>query len=106
MDIEAFQERAAIIEYDGGIDRFTAETMAAEAQGMKRWEAINAIRQRDTKRTRDNGQKAIRQSADNLSGVQPHAPQENRSVPVGHISAGWGGSVLPSLRMDRGGILR
>ena len=32
-DIEAFEERAAIAEYDGGLTRQNAEDLAARAQG-------------------------------------------------------------------------
>ena len=34
-DIEAFEERAAIAEYDGGLTRQDAEDLAAEAQGFQ-----------------------------------------------------------------------
>lgn len=34
-DIEAFEERAAIIEYDGGLSRSRAEDLAAQAQGFQ-----------------------------------------------------------------------
>jgi len=53
-DIDAFEERAAIMEFDGGLTRFKAETLAAETQGKKRWEVINEIRNRDTARQRDS----------------------------------------------------
>lgn len=43
IDVEAWEERAAIQEYDGGLSRFQAETEAARAQGLSRWEAIGAI---------------------------------------------------------------
>ena len=33
-DIEAFEERAAIAEYDGGLSRSQAEDLAAQAQGF------------------------------------------------------------------------
>lgn len=33
-DIEAFEERAAIAEYDGGLSRAGAEDLAARAQGF------------------------------------------------------------------------
>ena len=33
-DIEAFEERAAIAEYDGGLPRSRAEDIAAQAQGF------------------------------------------------------------------------
>jgi hypothetical protein len=34
-DIEAFEERAAIAEYDGGLTRKAAEDLAARAQGFR-----------------------------------------------------------------------
>ena len=34
-DIEAFEERAAIAEYDGSLTRQDAEDMAAQAQGFQ-----------------------------------------------------------------------
>ena len=33
-DIDAFEERAAIAQYDGGLSRRTAEDLAAQAQGF------------------------------------------------------------------------
>ena len=33
--IEAFEERAAIIEYDGGLSRSKAEDLAAQGQGFR-----------------------------------------------------------------------
>ncbi len=34
-DIEEFEERAAIAEYDGGLSRCSAEDLAARAQGFE-----------------------------------------------------------------------
>ena len=34
-DIEEFEERAAIAEYDGGLSRSRAEDLAAQAQGFE-----------------------------------------------------------------------
>lgn len=34
-DIDAFEERAAIVEYDGGLSRSDAEHVAARAQGFR-----------------------------------------------------------------------
>jgi hypothetical protein len=34
-DIDAFEERAAILEYDAGLKRDEAEDLAAQAQGFK-----------------------------------------------------------------------
>lgn len=34
-DIDAFEERAAIMQYDGGLSRSVAEHRAAQAQGFR-----------------------------------------------------------------------
>jgi hypothetical protein len=34
-DIDAFEERAAIVEFDGGLTRRQAEDLAARAQGFR-----------------------------------------------------------------------
>jgi hypothetical protein len=43
-DIEAFEERAAIAEYDGGLTRQAAEDLAARSQGFRSadhyWEVL------------------------------------------------------------------
>ena len=38
-DIEEFEERAAIAEYDGGLSRRAAEDLAAQSQGFRNAEA-------------------------------------------------------------------
>lgn len=47
FDICKFQERAAIMEYDAGISRFEAETLAAKEQGVPRHEAVKICRQQE-----------------------------------------------------------
>ena len=34
-DIDAFEERAAVMQYDGGLSRAAAEDRAAQAQGFR-----------------------------------------------------------------------
>lgn len=41
FDRDQFEERSAIAEYDGGLSRFDAETLAAREQGFERWEVMN-----------------------------------------------------------------
>jgi hypothetical protein len=45
-DIEAFEERSAIAEYDGGLSRKAAEDLAARSQGFRSaehyWEVLAA----------------------------------------------------------------
>lgn len=101
LDWDAFEERSAIIEYDGGLSRFRAETLAAEAQGFTRWQAIeeirNAIRERNSKRGGDKGPAASRNTANNLSGVQRAPEKENRPMFERHIQAGRSSVVLLAL---------
>lgn len=70
IDIDAWEERAAIMEFDAGMSRFQAETEAAKAQGATRWEVIDAIRKRDIAKARDNREAAIRNGAGALPTVQ------------------------------------
>jgi hypothetical protein len=42
-DFEAFEERAAIIEFDGGLSRSHAELLAAQAQGYETAAALVAV---------------------------------------------------------------
>lgn len=42
---DRFEERAAIIEYCGGMSRFWAETLAAKAQGVSRWKALQLVKE-------------------------------------------------------------
>lgn len=71
FDKGAFEERAAIMEYDGGLSRFRAETEAAKIQGVGRWEAINEISRRIVERTEDLREAMAKRSGqNNMSGVQ------------------------------------
>ncbi len=81
IDFDEFEERAAIMEFDGGLSRFEAETRAAAAQGFKRHEVLDAIRNRDFARGGNNrpamdGQRG----AHDVPGVQRAAEEENRPV--------------------------
>ena len=53
MEIDNFLERAAIMEFDGGLSRYQAETKAAEAMGKKRWEVLLEISARHSEKPRD-----------------------------------------------------
>lgn len=99
FDIDAFEERAAIMEYDGGLSRFEAETAAAKAQGFKRHEAINAIR--NISQARDPGSADARNAAGALPRVQPAQAQEKRSVLVGNVPAGRDPMALLALWNER-----
>lgn len=78
FDRDRFEERAAIMEYDGGMGRFKAETMAAKEQGMERWQVIGDVARRIVEKARDSGQAvAERPSEDNMPRVQPHQKKES-----------------------------
>lgn len=86
MDIEAFEERAAIMEFDGGLSRFQAETKAAEAQGYRRWEVLNAIRDRNSQQARNHGSAPAWDAANDLPGLQSQSAQEGRPLPERQLS--------------------
>ena len=85
VNVDQFLERAAIMEYDGGLSRFAAETAAAKAQGFDRWQAIGAVakglaenaeRVRNTAPARDHLATGQRDGADNLPTVQPNKEKQ------------------------------
>jgi type VI protein secretion system component VasF len=102
FDLDAFEERAAIMEFDGGLSRFRAETAAAQAQGVSRHEAI---RIRNSQQTRDQRQAAERDAADAMPRVQPRQAKEIRPVPVRELLTGWCGLALLALHMVGGRVL-
>lgn len=42
---DRFEERAAIMEFCGGMTRFQAETLAARAQDVSRWKALQLAKE-------------------------------------------------------------
>ena len=105
FDMDAFDERAAICEYCGNETRFAAETIAASEQGLKRWEAINEIRTRNSASGGNIRPAAIRDTADHMPGVQPVQEKQNGSMPERVVPAGRGGLELSSLRHGGGVVL-
>lgn len=82
FDRDAFEERAAIMEFDGGLSRFRAESAAADAQGFSRWEAIGDVAQRLVSKARDQREEMDgAQRKDDVSRVQPSQEEENGPVP-------------------------
>lgn len=76
MDLDAWIERASIMEFDGGMSRFRAETLAAQAQGFQRREVLDEIeRRRNLEKAWDQRAADERHREGALSGVQPY-PQE------------------------------
>lgn len=81
IDLDAFEERAAIMQFCGGLSRFEAETLAATAQGYNRHEVLNEIRQRNIEGSRDRGfEVAGKSRKDDLPGLQCGQKEENRSL--------------------------
>ena len=109
FDTDAFEERSAIMEYDGGLSRFQAETLAAKAQGLTRWQALQEVQnenhKRNSERCEDNRKAPERDNAHDMPGMQPRQAQSERPVLERVVSAGWGGLVLSSLWMEWGQLL-
>lgn len=91
FDRDTYEERAAIIEFDGGLSRFDAETRAAQAQGLTRWQALEAIRNGNRmgnpSAARHHRQENNRNHKDALPGVQPAPAQQDRPMPERHVQA-------------------
>lgn len=86
IDVDAFLERAAIMEFDGKLSRYQAEVEAAKRQGVSRWQAMKAVddakRMGNSPEARNFGQADQRHGANALPGVQSGTEEQARSVPV------------------------
>lgn len=104
IDVDQFLERAAIIEFDGGMSRYQAETEAAKAQGVPRWQALKAVHDANiggnTLHCGDRGQAHVRDGSGAMPRMQPTQAQQVRPLPERDVHAGRGGGALPSLRME------
>lgn len=110
FDLDSFEERAAIMEFCGGMSRFEAETQAAKAQGLTRWQALmevkNANGTGNPEQGRDHRQAMGRGSRkDALPGMQRQQDQENGSMPERNEEAGRSGVDVLALQLERGGVL-
>lgn len=80
IDVDAFLERAAILEFEAGLSRYQAECSAARMQDCQRWEAMKAVkdaeRMGNSAKARDHGQADERHGADDLSGVQSWSEEQ------------------------------
>jgi hypothetical protein len=108
MDVDLFLERAAIMEFEGGLSRYQAETEAAKAQGVARWQALKAVQDANIggnpRFGGDRGQAHVRHGSGDLSRVQPTQAEQDGPVPERDVHAGRGGVVLPSLRAQGRGV--
>lgn len=107
FDADAWAERAAIMEFDGGMTRFAAETAAAKAQGVARWQAIREAE--NAKRSGSSGGYGHspdpvdrKRDANDLPGMQRQPEEKNRPVPERQPEAGRDRGVLSSLRGQHG----
>ena len=109
MDVDLFLERAAIMEFEGGLSRYQAETEAARAQGVLRWQALKAVQDANIggnpRGGGDRGQANIGHGSDDLPGMQPTQAEQVGPVSERDLHAGRGGVVLPSLRAQGRRIL-
>lgn len=81
MDVDKFEERAAIMEFCGGMSRFSAETEAAREQGMSRWEAIGDVARRVVAQARNSSEAMDRGARkDNVPGMQPGEEEKARPM--------------------------
>jgi hypothetical protein len=87
IDLDQFEERAAIMEFDGGLSRFQAETRAAQAQGRQRREVLDEIGRRNSARSRDQREAHVGDHGDALPRVQRTPKEEARPVPERHVQA-------------------
>ena len=102
----AFEERAAIMEFCGGISRFEAENQAARAQGIARWQALQLCKETtDANGSRHSGggrntdaTLAGQSRQDDMPHVQRQPEEENRPLPVDQQVAGRNSVLLPALR--------
>jgi len=113
FDVDQFEERAAICEFDGCMSRFDAETAAAQEQGLARWQAVKIAKEaRDAQRDGhsagggySSAPVAREQRPVDLPGVQPASEEENRPMPERDAQGGRDRLVLPALRAQGRGVL-
>lgn len=101
VDLDAWEERAAIMQFDAGMSRFEAETQAAKQQGFTRWEVleiINANRIGNTRQGGDNRPAHVGNGSDNLPGMQPASEAQDRAMPERLVPAGRGSVALLALQ--------
>lgn len=110
FDTDTFEERAAIMEFCGGLSRFEAETQAAKAQGLTRWQALMEVRNANGKRNSEQGgnnRQAMGGGSrkDDLPRVQRKQDEENGPMPERDEKAGRDRLDMLALQLDRRGVL-
>lgn len=108
IDVDLFIERAAIMEFEGGLSRYQAETEAAKAQGVPRWQALKAVHDANIggnpRVGGDRGQAHVRDGSVDLSRVQPTQAEQDGPVPERDVHAGRGGLEMLALRNGGRGV--
>jgi hypothetical protein len=96
------------MEFDGGLSRYQAETEAAKAQGVARWQALKAVQDANIggnpRLGGDRGQAHVGNGSGDLSRVQPTQAEQDGPVSERDVHPGRGGVVLPSLRAQGRGV--
>ncbi len=109
FDPDRFVERAAIMEFDGGLSRYQAETEAAKAQGVARWKALqeveNANRSGNLNQGGHHGSPLVGNGSDNLPGVQRNPQEQDGSLSIGDVHGGRSGVALLALPEQGRGVL-
>ena len=110
FDVDAWAERSAIMQYDGGMTRFAAETAAAKAQGLARWQAIKEVENANGDGNPSvGGDRAAavdgQRGAVSVPGMQPAPEEKNRSMSERVAQAGWAGVVLLALFVQGSWVL-
>lgn len=114
FDIDQFEERASICEFCAGMSRFDAETIAAQAQGVARWQALKFVKEATDANGRGSAggyghqADALDGQRDALSvpGMQPRSKEENGSMLERQPQAGRDSGALLALRAQRGEAVR
>lgn len=110
FDIDQFEERAAICEFCAGMSRFDAETIAAQAQGVARWQALKIVKEATDANGRGSaggyGHQAHaldgQRDALPMSRVQPEAQEKNGPMSERQPEAGRDRGALLALQLVGG----
>ena len=108
IDVDLFLERSAIMEFEGGLSRYQAETEAAKAQGVLRWQALKAVQDANIggnpRVGGDRGQAHVRHGSGDLSRMQSTQAEQDGSVSERDLHDGRRGGLLSPLRMEVRGV--
>ena len=106
FDTDAFEERAAIAEFCGRMSRFDAESLAAQAQGIERWQALKLMRDQANENrsghsvgaSASNAEMAGKPRQNDMPGMQRGQEEKKRPLPEHNENAGRDSVLLSTLR--------